>query len=881
MRKALLGVVFASAAVCGHAGAVYNLHLVTDNMPDYTDIRSYVRSVTERWATPQEKCVAIWRWARRSRRQTSCAKDDGRLIWDPILHYNSYGTMNCGVVAALNIACFLQLGYRARYIQLGDHTVSEVSWDDGRTWHLFDSSMSFFCYNHSGAVASCQEIKEAHACELSGGKAEPGHYYFYHGAPQCVSHLGPGGWRFASDQPVLYKRTLANGAESYTTGFSVAKYTQYGRYGRRYILNVRPGESYTRYWKPLDRLLKVPEERKPDYYRPLRGKDPDDQHGLNNIRGNGLWVFEPDLGNPALFHDSAGVATSAKAGGGSAIHPARVGEPGWVVFKVNAANVITSMRIEAEVVCRTPGDSVRLLVSRTAGLSWQEVWRSRETGVQRLSLRLRDQVAGVTEALVKFEMKAARGVGDVGLDRLKLTTITQVNRRTLPRLTLGSNLVRVFADEQAETTVLWPVLHGGRYRETVFAERDVFSTEKPDGIYKATLGSAVNGRECFAVWRLGVPTDITAATLGVVATNRSSASYVALYYSFDGKRFVEFFRKSDGAFPFDKQVLTTVEGSRVPPGARTVFLKCLFFCRSGARTYGMDGIQDVLIRINHKPRQPGLAPFEVTFNWTEHRKSGDITRSHTELVERLPHSYTINTAGFRDPTMNWVRVNLRGYGPKATYGYSDGEDVGTKFEYPRVVYHWGRNLARGKPYSARRPSSRKSKNPDTDGRELTNRIVIAPTDYATSRVVQPASAFWEGGEPVTFVVDLGRESRIEGVRVCTHQPNARYCHPGRVEVAVSRDGREWRDCGTIHHDDLWKPPGDYEAWEHDDDPSYEGLPAGGRLAYRFPLRFARTVRGRYVRFVFHPLPGRGMGISELQVFDRVGVERWRGLGANR
>ena len=88
--------------------------------------------------------------------------------------------------------------------------ITEVSWDGGQSWHLFDSSMSFFCYNHAGEVASCEEIMESHACELSGGKSEPGHHYLYHGAPQCVSHTGPDGWRCASDQPVAYKRTLRN-----------------------------------------------------------------------------------------------------------------------------------------------------------------------------------------------------------------------------------------------------------------------------------------------------------------------------------------------------------------------------------------------------------------------------------------------------------------------------------------------------------------------------------------------------------------------------------------------------------------------------------------------------------------------------------------------
>jgi hypothetical protein len=152
--------------------------------------------------------------------------------------------------------------------------------------------------------------------------------------------------------------------------------------------------------------------------------------------------------------------------------------------------------------------------------------------------------------------------------------------------------------------------------------------------------------------------------------------------------------------------------------------------------------------------------------------------------------------------------------------------------------------------------------------------VIAPTDYVRDKTVQAATAFWDPGEPVTFVVDPENQARIAGVRVSTHQPNARFCHPAAVEVAVSEDGQRWQWAGTIRHDDLWNPPGDYEPWEHDDSPAYENLPAGGRLAYSFPLVFTKPLNGRYVQFICKPLDGKGMGISELQVFEQVEVSPW-------
>ena len=860
--------------------AVYNLHLVTDNGPDYTNLVSFVRSVTDAWERPQDKCIAIWRWGRRSRRQTSCALEDGRLIWDPILHYNSYGAMNCGVISALNVVSFLELGYQARYVQLSDHTVSEVSWDDGQTWHMFDSSMSFFCYNHAGEVASCQDIKEAHACELSGGKREPGHYYLYHGAAQCVSHRGTDGWRCAADQPVKYDRTLANGASSYTSGFSVGQYTQYARYGRRYSLNLLPYQTYTRYWRPLDRGHDVISEKKPNFYRPLGNRDPDDQHGLNNIRGNGVWVFEPDLRTTDcrnLLHDDHLIELRGTGDAGPNLRPAQPRQLAWAVFKVSAANVITSMRIQAVGRCSGDNHVLRILTSRSAGIQWTPVWQSRGGGTVNIQLGLRDEVAGVTECLVKVEMRAGGEKTAVGLDTIQLTTTTQLNRRTLPKLTLGTNHVRLMADEQVESTVLWPALHAGQYRQTVYETENVHSADEPDGFYKATLGSAANDRECFATWRLEVPTDITGVTYGVVATNRSPRSYVSLQHSFDGQHFGEFYRDADGGAPFDQQVLHTIDDSNVPAAARRTYLKCVFVNQgSGAATYNMAGIQDLLVRVEHQPRDNRFQPVEIAYNWTEHRQSGDVTRSHTQRVASLPHEYAVYTAGFRDPTMNWVRVNLEGYGPESrpTYGYSDGENVGAAFQHKTQVYHWGNNVAGAKPYTASRPSSTASGNADSDGRELTNGVIIASSDEAASDSVQAATAFWTAGDPVTFVVDLGRQPRLAGVRVSSHQVNAETCHPERVEVAVSDDGQTWQTAGTIRHNDLWHPPSDYEPWEHDDDPSYDHLPAGGRLAYTFPRAFEESISGRYVRFICFPLPEKGMGLSELEVFDQVRVSQW-------
>jgi hypothetical protein len=72
MRSALLA---ATAALLCHCqptpGQVYNLKLVTDARPDYSDMDSMVRSMTARWAKPMKKCWAQYYWNHFGRRQTT------------------------------------------------------------------------------------------------------------------------------------------------------------------------------------------------------------------------------------------------------------------------------------------------------------------------------------------------------------------------------------------------------------------------------------------------------------------------------------------------------------------------------------------------------------------------------------------------------------------------------------------------------------------------------------------------------------------------------------------------------------------------------------------------------------------------------------------
>jgi hypothetical protein len=857
-------------AAAGAGASVYNISLTTDNAPDLTDMKSYVASITGHLAPNDHegRCKAVWRWSQRGRRQTSAPFEDGMDVIDPILFYSSYGYTYCGYTAGINDALWTFMGYPVRYVELGDHTVSEVFY--GGAWHMFDTAMSFCCYNHRGQIASCEDIKASGSCELSRGKVEPGHVYLYHYSPECGTN--PKGWRCASDDP--YIRSLESGASSYIDGFSPSAFQTMARWGHRYILNLRPHENYTRYWEPLDG-----DRNDPDYFRPIEGKgDPDDLHGLNNIRGNGVWEFTPDLSTKDcrnLIHDESGIELREDSGGdGPNLHPASVATTAVVVFKVCSANVTTSARIQARGVCKTRADRLAISVSRDNGINWVRVWEAKDAGEITADVRVRNEVAGRTEYLVKVSMFAARAKQDCGLESIRLETITQLNRRTMPKLTLGANRVQVRVGEQTETITFWPSVIGGRHRETVADERDIYSTDKL-GYYFAQMGAAKNNADCYSTWRLNAPADIVRVTYGGNYCNRSPQSRIEYAHSWDGRDFVKDYSYSSGETPFDQRHFVELAGDAIPQSARSFSARYSFFCRNGAATYNTPGMQDVLMHIQHRPHDARFQPIEVTYCWTEYRETGPVERRHTELAQSVPHSYTIHVGGKRDPTMNWVRVNLRGFGPAGgRYGYWDGEDVGDAFARKKVVFHWGRNLARGCAYEITgKPDPR---NPETSGHDLTDGIIAPPTEYASEKWM-PTNILWPAGTTPAVRLDLGAIQSVAAVRVCAVQPEPRvgaYAYPARIAVEISADGVSWTNAGTIRHDDVWSPPGDFLPWEHEDDPSYDVLPAGGRLAFCFPLILPQPAQARYIRLSCEPLKGWGMGLSEVEVYDSVTVKPW-------
>jgi hypothetical protein len=242
------------------------------------------------------------------------------------------------------------------------------------------------------------------------------------------------------------------------------------------------------------------------------------------------------------------------------------------------------------------------------------------------------------------------------------------------------------------------------------------------------------------------------------------------------------------------------------------------------------------------------------------------------LIESPAQEYVINVGGFKDPTMKWVRLNLLSSVPthvKRVYGYSDGQETATATKPQRALFHWGKNLALGRPYTL--TGAQDARNPDA-GHDLTDGI-IAPPDEDVSEKYMPTNVMFAKDVSPVATIDLGTLQSVAAVRVHAGQEMGFHlAFPATITVEGSADGVSFSKVGEAVHNQVFDPPADFQPWENDDSPRYAALPAGGRLAYAYRVIFAKPVDTRYLRITCTVQRGWGMLLSEIQAFDKVSVD---------
>ncbi|MBA3707638.1 MAG: hypothetical protein H0W83_02315 [Planctomycetes bacterium] len=767
------------AVAASARGEVCNLRVVTDANPDYTDMPGLVHSIASRWEKPSEKCWALFYWNHIARRQTQPMMLHGLALTDPIRQFNDYGFTMCSTISGINQSIWEQMGLKHQYWDISNHTVSQVFYDDA--WHLYDNSLSaIYTLCDGKTLASIPDIGKEGGCAASGGRIEPGHIARYH----CLSGTSPNGFLIGADciRPLTEEQGCFN-----PKGLKFRSYYYDWDNGHRYILNLKDGETYTRFYHSLG--------TEAAFYVPNHGRDPESENPRYRIRGNGTWHFTPPLAADyrKAIHSDHDIGSAA---GG--LQPANAGTPGEVIYKIQSANVSTHQRIDAVFSCKTASDVACIAISTTNGLQWQEVWKNSGAGEATAHIEV-PQVNGSYETLIRIGLTAHEAPADAVMTSLNIETTTEVNSKTQPRLNLGKNQVHVGAGDQTESIVFWPELQASRAKNYLADEKNVTSVPEHAG-YLGVIHPTAADQDAWQTYRIDAPADITRVTYGGRFYNRVAKSHIDLRYSTDGgKTWTQSWTITDIAQPYDVIHYETVT---IPAGVRSVLLK--YVMNSPAAAPSACSIYAVRMEADHAPVDASFRPMEVSFEWSEVQKDRSLKkRHHTQLVEKIPATYTIDVGGDDHPVMESMSVGLVGAHP-ASYGYSDGTDVrGEKFVGSWVTY--GANLAVGKSYSVSVPSETNWEAGDPNGKKLTDGVVGPPYSGGVS---YQTGALWSAGKNPVITVDLGAATACASFGLNIHGYEPKDALKGEVadviEVLVSDNGTDFTSAGFLRTDMRWK-----------------------------------------------------------------------------
>jgi hypothetical protein len=787
---ALVGALFAAAPA--HAG-VYNLKVVTDANPDYTDLDSLVHSATSQWKTDQEKMWALFYWNHIARRQTNPMSLHGKAETDPIRQFNDYGFTMCSTISGINCMIWQHMGYKVKYYDIAVHTVPEVFYDNA--WHHYDNSLSVIYTLCDGkTIAGVEDVGKTLGCAASGGKEEPGHIALYH----AVNGTSVDGFLEGADT----NRDLRHlGEDTFKPEYLKYRfYTNDGERGHRYILNLRDGESYTRSFTRLDKKEGSKEfSSDPAYFTP-NGKtkdgkpnDPESANPRYKIRGNGVRTYTPA--------------------------PAADG-----IYKVEGANVITSMTIKAD-------SASKVEISTNNGMTW--------SGAE-VGKKLIDEVNGAYEVLVKAP----------DAKNISFETITQVNSKTLPKLNIGKNTVYVGAGDQTGSIVLWPELQNDKYKPMAVESVDIKTKKEHEG-WNAVMNPE-KGKPGYVVFKIDAPQDITKITQGARMYVRNPKSTITFEHSFDGgKTWNKSYQHTEVEQPWDD--IQNQVTDKIPAGVKSVLFKY---------TLNNAGLYSVRMEANHKAADAKATPLEVAYEWSEVQDDyKTVKRSHTQVIDKVPFTYNINVGGADHPKMESVTISTKGARKDVKPGYSDGKDAaGEKWVGRWVTY--GKNVAQGKPYTLSIPPAEDQwDSGDPDLKKLTDGRVGSNYSGGTTYKEGP---LWTEKKTPEITVDLGKPEKAAAFRVHLHGYPAQDAVKGQVkdevEVLVSNDGKTFTSAGKFDFRMRWKDAPVNFMWPDDEQ----------FVAYNHVLQLDKPVDARYVKFACKA--SRFMVITEVQVLDGVKYE---------
>jgi len=844
---------FAAAEATPSPAGSFNIKVVTDASPDLSDMDSLIASTTSRWPTTDQKVWALFYWSHILKRQTPPITLHGFDVTDPIRNLVDYGYTMCSTTSGINQSLYDALGLEHQYWDICNHTVSAVQYDG--KFHMIDTSMSNLVTLDDGVtLASVPEVAADSARLLR-------EHSVYSTSPNGFL-TGTDTGRHLSDIVSPEDGTIAAGfaADFCSNGLKYRDYYYNWNRGHRYVLNVREGESYTRYYRPLGTSA--------DYWissEKIANADPSTTFQIDplnkfGLRGNGSWVFSPPLTTNAWSAAAYRSDNIVLAAGG--LEPADPAQMAEIVYKVQAADVIASQSVQAQFSRTSASAMASIALSLNHGVTWQTIGDLGSTvaAVVPVTINLRDQVNGAYETLIRVQMTSdPASPAAIVLTGMTISTVTQVNAKALPRLNSGRNQVFIGEGDQSDSMVLWPDLRGTLWAKDAYDSSNIAAQAvNVPRKYSAVVYPSTLNQDAYLTYKMEAPTDITRLVYGARLYNSRAGSYIDFLHSFDnGATWIPSYRLSDTNKPFDVIHYETI--TNIPPGVRRVLFKYLIHNTSTAGPGSASGLYAVRMEADYQPPQGGGRPIDVTFRWKEVQTDRSLAdRSFRQRVAAFPTTVTIDVGGSDHPVMESLKVNVEDPSDATPFGYGDGVDVGGE-RYVPMRRAEGTNVAVNKPYTASRPPSGfQSSAPAANTTILTDGIVGGPV---TGSNYYWWGQCWSSGSTVDLQVDLGLSQSVSAFRA--HMFGYPFWDAlkgqvqDRVEILTSVDGIDFVSQGLLPTS-LWKKDIPINYMLQDDETA---------TGWNFEQTLASAVQARYVRY--HITPRRNLCLSELQVFDRI------------
>lgn len=589
------------------------IKLISEVEPEMTSIDSILKSIIKPGMNDEQKCIAVMRfvnmhtfWA-----PSDCGIDHG--VRDPIVALNCYAPTICQQDAAVLCAgLWAMLGYDVRFWQLKGHTTSEVHY--GGKWRNLDATFDRFYRKSDGSLASVEERNRMY---------KPG-----------ISFVTP--W----DE------------------FEI---------GHRLDINLRKGESFTRYWSPVS--------KDKDYWRPAShggipgdkgtrrrslshkvAKKPYRMKSLGCGYSNGIWVFEPDFSDPCwndLVHYQENIV--APKSKGRFLKPAP-GKAGVLILRVFTPYIITGGWLEAELT-RKENDSITVSLSDNNGKTWKEALKGEKTGTEEMQLSLRSFVGGKFSYLARIQMK-----GDsVGIRNIRCRTIVQVNPLSLPALKLGENIIRFDLGEQTERLTFYPKVITPEYRNEILKEENISTArEQPQPKWLRGLCVKKPLKEAYIITKMTAPGRIMHINWGGWLSKKGTR----LFYSFDGKNWEE--KKPSYKYTFlnsdtpNHNIAYYENIPSIPEKLRTIYFKYSFW--KDKPKYDPSHLfvaYSLRADVDFVPKGLGKFPgAKTTYCWVEETDGKQEEKLHAEVIRSVPQEFKINVGGKKKPLMKWVRMEF-------------------------------------------------------------------------------------------------------------------------------------------------------------------------------------------------------------------------------